>query len=51
MIAVRGNPLEDIDTLRNVQFVMKNGMVFKKDGVMIPEKFFNGGPINGWRIR
>jgi hypothetical protein len=37
--------------LRSVQFVMKNGMVFKKDGVMVPEKFFNGGPVNGWRIR
>ena len=51
MIAVRGNPLEDIDALRKVDFVMKNGMVFKKDGVMVPEKFFNGGPVNGWRIR
>jgi len=51
MIAVRGNPLEDIDTLRSIQFVMKNGMVFKKDGVMMPEKFFHGGPVNGWRIR
>jgi imidazolonepropionase-like amidohydrolase len=51
MIAVRGNPLEDIDTLRDVTFVMKNGMVFKKDGVMTPEEFFHGGPVNGWRIR
>jgi imidazolonepropionase-like amidohydrolase len=51
MIAVRGNPLEDIDTLRSVQFVMKDGMVFKKDGVVTPEKFFHGGPVNGWRIR
>ncbi len=51
MIAVRGNPLDDIDTLRNVQFVMKDGVVFKKDGVVTPEKFFHGGPVNGWRIR
>jgi imidazolonepropionase-like amidohydrolase len=51
MIAVRGNPLDDIDSLRDVQFVMKNGMVFKKDGVMTPEEFFHGGPVNGWRIR
>ena len=35
----------DIDALRNVQFVMKNGMVFKKDGVMMPEKFFHPGPV------
>jgi len=51
MIAVRGNPLENIDALRDVSFVMKDGMVFKKDGVMVPEKFLHGGPVNGWRIR
>ena len=45
MIAVSGDPLTDIDALRNVQFVMKNGMVFKKDGAMTPEKFFNPGPV------
>jgi imidazolonepropionase-like amidohydrolase len=45
MIAVTGDPLTDIDTLRNVQFVMKNGMVFKRDGVMTPEKFFHPGPV------
>jgi imidazolonepropionase-like amidohydrolase len=45
MIAVSGDPLSNIDALRNVQFVMKNGMVFKKDGVMTPEKFFHPGPV------
>jgi imidazolonepropionase-like amidohydrolase len=45
LIAVSGNPLTDIDALRKVQFVMKNGMVFKKDGVMTPEKFFRPGPV------
>ena len=50
LIAVKGNPLEDIDTLRSVAFVMKDGMVFKRDGVMVPEKFFHSGPVNGWRI-
>ncbi|HSL19993.1 MAG TPA: amidohydrolase family protein [Vicinamibacterales bacterium] len=51
MIAVPGDPLADIDTLRNVQFVMKNGKIFKKDGVMQPEKFLHPGPINGWNRR
>lgn len=45
LIAVAGDPLTDIDALRNVQFVMKNGMVFKKDGVMTPEDFFHPGPV------
>jgi imidazolonepropionase-like amidohydrolase len=51
LIAVKGNPLEDIDALRDVQFVMKNGLVFRKDGVMTPEKFFHAGPVRGWRRR
>jgi imidazolonepropionase-like amidohydrolase len=51
LIAVRGNPLESIDALRDVQFVMKDGMVFKQNGVMTPGEFFNGGPVRGWRIR
>jgi len=45
LIAVSGDPLNNIDSLRNVQFVMKNGTVFKKDGVMTPEKFFHPGPV------
>jgi imidazolonepropionase-like amidohydrolase len=51
LIAVRGNPLENIDALRDVRFVLKDGMVFKRDGVMTPADFFHGGPVNGWRIR
>ena len=45
LIAVAGDPLADIDALRHVQFVMKNGTVFKKDGVMVPEQFFHPGPV------
>ena len=51
LIAMRANPLEDIDALRSVPFVMKDGIVFKRDGVMTPEKFFHSGPVNGWRLR
>jgi len=51
LIAVTGNPLDRIDALRAVQFVMKDGMVFKRDGVMTPAPFFNGGPVRGWRRR
>lgn len=50
-IAVEGNPLENIDALRKVSFVMKDGIVFKRDSVMTPEPFFNPGPVRGWRIR
>ncbi len=51
LIAVPGNPLQSIDALRDVQFVMKDGVVFKRGGIMTPEKFFHGGPVNGWNIR
>jgi imidazolonepropionase-like amidohydrolase len=51
LIALPGNPLDDVDALKNVQFVMKDGLVFKRDGVVTPAAFFHGGPVNGWRIR
>ena len=51
LIAVRGNPLDNIDVLRDVQFVLKNGMVFKQGGIMTPGAFFNGGPVNGTNRR
>jgi imidazolonepropionase-like amidohydrolase len=52
LIALRANPLEDIDTLRDVRFVMKDGVFFKKDGIMTPGPFFHSGPVppSAWRI-
>ena len=41
----------DLNALKNVQFVMKDGMVFKDQGVMTPAAFFHGGPVNGANIR
>jgi imidazolonepropionase-like amidohydrolase len=51
IIAMPGNPLDDLAALKQVRFVMKNGQVFKRDGVMTPAAFFHAGPVNGWRIR
>lgn len=51
LIAVSASPLDDLDALRDVRFVMKNGTVFKRDGVMAPERFFHPGPVRGWRAR
>jgi imidazolonepropionase-like amidohydrolase len=51
LIAMPGNPLDDLEALKNVRFVMKDGQVFKRDGVMTPAAFFHAGPVNGWRIR
>ena len=34
IIAVKDNPLEKIDTVKNVVFVMKNGKVFKQDAAV-----------------
>jgi imidazolonepropionase-like amidohydrolase len=35
LVAVRGNPLEDINLLKRVDFVMKDGFVYKRDGNVI----------------
>ena len=43
-----GNPLEKIDVVRDVQFVLKNGIVFMRGGVMLPAAYFHGGPVNGY---
>jgi len=52
LIAMRGNPIDNVDALRDIRYVMKDGVFFKKDGVMTPEKFFHSGPTppGAWRI-
>ena len=51
LIAVVGNPLQQIDAVRDVVFVLKDGTVFKQNRVMTPGAFFHGGPVNGANIR
>ncbi len=36
LIAVRGDPRQDITRLKQVDFVMKGGIVYKRDGVEVP---------------
>jgi imidazolonepropionase-like amidohydrolase len=36
LVAVAGDPLHDIGILKNVGFVMKEGVVYKRDGVEVP---------------
>ncbi|HEY7288973.1 MAG TPA: amidohydrolase family protein [Vicinamibacterales bacterium] len=51
IIAVNGDPLANIDAVRDVQFVMKNGEVFKRNGAITIDKLLHAGPINGFRQR
>jgi len=51
LIAMPGNPLEDIDALHDIDFVMKDGLVFKRDGVVAPMDFFHNGPAYGWDVK
>jgi len=51
IVAVDGDPLQNIDAVRNVQFVMKNGEVFKRNGAITIDKLLHPGPVNGFRRR
>ena len=51
IIAVNGDPLTNIDAVRDVQFVMKNGDVFKRNGILTVDKLLHAGPVNGYRRR
>jgi len=32
VVAVTGNPVEDIGVMRRIDFVMKEGVIYKRDG-------------------
>ena len=51
IVAVDGDPLANIDAVRKVQFVMRNGQVFKKNGIITIDKLLHPGPVNGFRRR
>ena len=42
IIAVQGNPLQDIDRMQQVDFVMKGGKVYKRDGKVVPAALTQG---------
>src|SRR5262249_13614234 len=50
-IAVQCRPVQEIGALRNVQFVMKNGDVVKRNGMLTIDKLLHPGPVNGFRRR
>ena len=37
LIAVRGDPLKDITLMEHVEWVMKGGAIYKRDGVSVPQ--------------
>jgi imidazolonepropionase-like amidohydrolase len=37
LIAVRGDPLKDITLMEHVDWVMKGGVIYKRDGVSVPQ--------------
>lgn len=44
LIAVKGDPLEDITRMEHVDWVMKGGTVYKRDGVSVPQPALTGEP-------
>ncbi|HTK29570.1 MAG TPA: amidohydrolase family protein [Vicinamibacterales bacterium] len=51
IVGINGDPLTNIDAVRDVQFVMKNGQVYKRNGAITIDKLLNPGPVNGFRRR
>lgn len=44
LIAVKGDPLADITVLEHVDWVMKGGAIYKKDGISVPQPVPTGEP-------
>ena len=44
LIAVGGDPLQDVTTMEHVQFVMKGGVVYKRDGASVAQPPVTGEP-------
>jgi len=44
LVAVKGDPLSDITVMEHVDFVMKGGAVYKRDGVSVPQPVPTGEP-------
>ena len=43
LIAVKGDPLKDITVMERVDWVMKGGVVYKRDGLSVPQPAVAGG--------
>jgi len=44
LIAVKGDPLQDITRMEHVDWVMKGGTVYKRDGISVPQPPLTGEP-------
>ena len=45
LIAVKGNPLQDITRMEHVDWVMKGGVVYKRDGMSVPRPAVPAGAL------
>jgi imidazolonepropionase-like amidohydrolase len=50
VIAVAGNPLDDVAQLQKVSFVMKAGKVYKRDGAPLPLVSEASEPAPGYAL-
>ncbi len=50
LIAVKGDPLQDIARMEHVDWVMKGGKVYKRDGISVPQPVLTGDPGNSFDL-